>query len=120
MQALYDVRGRDADGGDEQCRAFVDDDVDELVQEAVCVVVVCFAGGAAEGGEGEVDAEGEGGGREEGFEVVDHGAQVGGGVAEAADDAEAAVVGDGGGEGGGGGVGHAGEEDGVGYGEEGC
>ena len=66
---------------------------------------VGFAGGAADGGEGEVDAEGEGGGCEEGFQLVDHGAEVVGGVAETTYDAEAAAVGDGGGEGGGGGVG---------------
>ena len=105
MQAPHHVRGRDADGRDEERRAFGDDDVDELAQAAVGVVVVGFAGGAADGGEGEVDAEGEGGGCEEGFQLVDHGAEVVGGVAETTYDAEAAAVGDGGGEGGGGGVG---------------
>lgn len=99
---------RDADGRDEQFGALVDDDVDELVEEPVRVVVVRLAGGAADGGEGEVDAEGEGGVREEGFELVDHCAEVSGWVAEAADDAETAAVGDGGGERSGGGVGHAG------------
>ena len=43
--------------------------------------MVCFPSGAADGGEGEVDAEGEGGGCEEGFQFLDHGAEVGRGVA---------------------------------------
>lgn len=108
MEPPDDVRGGDADGRDEEFRALGDDDGDEVVEEAVRVVVVCLAGGAADGGEGEVDAEGEGGVREEGFELVDHGAEALRCVAEAADDAEAAAVGDGRGERGGGGVGHAG------------
>lgn len=113
MQPLDDIRVGHADGADEEGGAFVDDDVDQLVQLAVRVVVVCFAGGGREGGEGEVDAEGEGAG-EGGLQGADHGAQLLGGVAEAADDAEAAGEGYGGGEGSGGGVGHAGEENGVG------
>jgi len=58
VQPLDDVHVGHADGADEEGGAFVDDDVDQLVQLAVCVVVVCFAGGRREGGEGEVDAEG--------------------------------------------------------------
>ena len=55
--------------------------------------MVCLARGAAEGGEGEVDTEWKrrvGGGEEEGFKFLDHGAEMGGGVAEAADCAETA------------------------------
>ena len=75
---------------------------------------------APDGRQREINAEGEGGGCEECFELVDHGAQVGGGVAEAADCAEAAGRRDGGGEGRGGCVGHTSEEDRVLNVEEGC
>lgn len=113
MQPLYDIPVRHTHGADEEGGALVDDDVDQLVQSAVRVIVVRGAGGGREGGEGEVDAEGEGAG-EGGFEGVDHGAELWGRVAQAADDTETAGEGDGGGEGCGRGVGHAGEEDGVG------
>ena len=49
------------DGGDEDLGSVADRHFDEFVQLAVRVVVVGFAGGAADLGEGEVDAEGEGG-----------------------------------------------------------
>ena len=77
----YSFRG-DPYGGDEEGGALFDNDVDEGVELTVGIVVVCFSGGRVEGGEGEVDAEGEGGGGEGGFEVVDHGSELGGGVAE--------------------------------------
>ncbi len=51
------------------------------MQQAFGVVVVCLARCAADGGESEVDAKGEGGGGEEGFELLDHGAQLRGRVA---------------------------------------
>lgn len=74
MQPLHHAPRRDANGRDEQLGPFLNDHVDELVQQPFCVVVVRLPGGAAEGGEREVDAKGEGGVREEGFELVDHGA----------------------------------------------
>ena len=43
--------------------------------------MVGLSGSAADGRESEVDAEGEGGGAEEGFQFVNHGAQVRRGVA---------------------------------------
>jgi hypothetical protein len=61
VEAFDRVRGRDANGGDEDFGAVTDGDFDELVELAVGVVVVGFAGGAANLREGEVDAEGEGG-----------------------------------------------------------
>lgn len=39
VEALDDVFGRDADGGDEEFGAGVDDDGDEVVEFALCVVV---------------------------------------------------------------------------------
>ncbi len=62
--------GRHPHGGDEDLRAVADGDFDELVELAVGVVVVGFAGAAADLREGEVDAEGEGFVGEVGFEVV--------------------------------------------------
>ena len=81
MQPLHDIPRRDPDRRDEQFRLLFDHDVDEFRQAALSVVVVCFASGAADGGEGEVDAERERGVSEEGFQFTDHVAQVGGGVA---------------------------------------
>ena len=60
MEALDSAFGGHADGGDEDLGAVLDRDFDELVELAVGVVVVGFAGGAADLWEGEVDAEGEG------------------------------------------------------------
>ena len=95
------------DRADEQRRALLYNDIDQFVEFARRVVVVGFPRGGAEGGEGEVDAEGAGGRGEKGFEFLDEGEQLGGRVAESADCAEAAGVGDGGAEGGGRGVRHA-------------
>lgn len=52
------MRGWDADGGDEYFGAVLDRNFDELVELSVGVVVVGLAGGAADLGKGEVDAEG--------------------------------------------------------------
>ncbi len=62
--------GRHADGGDEDFRAVADRHFDQLVQLAVRVVVVRLSCGTADLGQGEVDAEGEIGGGQVGFEVV--------------------------------------------------
>ena len=67
MKALDSARGWDADGGDEELGAGGYGDFDEVVELAVGVVVVGLAGGAADLGEGEVDAEGEIGRGEVGF-----------------------------------------------------
>ena len=55
---------------------------------------------------------------EEGFEFVDHAAEMGGRIAQTADCAEASGIGNGGCKGGSGSVGHAGKEDWVGQREE--
>ena len=39
MQFVHDGLWRDADGGDEELRATIDDDANELVELALCVVV---------------------------------------------------------------------------------
>ena len=81
VEAVDDVARGHADGADEEGCFFGDDHVDQLVQESLRVVVVRGPRGAAYGWEGEVDAEGEGGGCEEGFELVDHVEELGGRVA---------------------------------------
>lgn len=76
MKSVDDSLGRDPDGADEEGGTFVDNNVDEGVELAMRVVVVGFPSRGAEGGEGKVDAEGEGGGGKGAFEVVDHGAEL--------------------------------------------
>lgn len=61
----------DADGRDEDLGAAVYGYRDEVVELAVGVVVVCLAGGAADLGEGKIDAKGEVFVCEVCFEVVD-------------------------------------------------
>lgn len=60
MEAFDRAFGGHADGGDEDLGAVLDRDFDELVELAVGVVVVGFAGAATDLREGKVDAEGEG------------------------------------------------------------
>ena len=60
MQAFNDMWWWDADGGNEYLGAGVDGHGYEVVELAVRVVVVCLAGAAADLGECEVNAEGEG------------------------------------------------------------
>jgi len=71
VQAGNDVWGWDANGGDEEFGARVDGDGDEVVELAVGVVVVGLAGGAADLGEGQVDAKRERLIGQVCFEVVD-------------------------------------------------
>ena len=86
MKSVDYMRRRHSDCGDEQCGFLIDNDVDELVEETFCVVVICFSRCATDGWEGEIDAEWEVRGGEEGFEFLNHGAQLCGGVAQSADD----------------------------------
>lgn len=86
MQPFDGSRGGDPHRADEQLRPILDRDLDELVELAVGVIVVCFAGGAADLGEGEVDAEGERFVGEIRFELVDDVLELLGGVAQTADD----------------------------------
>ena len=59
VEALDYMGWGDADGGDEDLCAGVDGYGDEVVELAVGVVVICLASGAADLGQGEVDAKGE-------------------------------------------------------------
>lgn len=113
VQARDDVGWWNAQRGDEQFRPFGYHHVDQCVELAPCVVRVGLACAVAQFGQGEIHPERERGGFQPGFELVDHLEECRGGVAEPADDAEAAGVGDCGGEGTVGCVCHAGEEDGV-------
>lgn len=113
VETLDHMRGRHTNGAHKELRPVVDDHVDELVELAVCVVVVCLAGVAADLWEGEVDAEGERLVLEQGLELRKHLVHLVRGVAQTADDTEATGVGDCGCEGCAGGLCHACEEDGA-------
>ena len=103
----HPLRG-DADGADEQLGLLLDDHFDELVQLSFGVVVVGLSRARADLREREVDAEWQGRRGEEGFELVDHGAELLGAIAETAYRTEATSGGDGSSEGSGRGMRHAG------------
>jgi hypothetical protein len=63
---------RHSDGADEELRAVLDRYFDQLVELAVCVIVVCLACGATDLGEGKVDTEREGFIGQMRFEFVDY------------------------------------------------
>lgn len=59
VQSVHDAFRWDSDGRDEQLRAALYDDVDELIERPLCVVVVRLPRGPADLRDEEVDAEGE-------------------------------------------------------------
>jgi hypothetical protein len=58
VQLLHNLLGRHAHRTHKQLGLFLDNDINQLVQVAFGVVIVGLAGGGAERGEEEVDAEG--------------------------------------------------------------
>lgn len=72
MKSFYDVGWWDANGRDEELGTGVYGHCYQVVELAMGVIVVCFAGGAADLGESQVDAEGEAFVGEVCFEVVDN------------------------------------------------
>ena len=118
VELVHGELRRDADGRDEDGRALLDDHVDQLRELALRVVLVGLAGGAADLGEEEVDAPRRRLVDEALLDLLALVAEVVDGGADAADDAQAALVGDSGGELGARGDVHAGEEDRLGEAEE--
>jgi hypothetical protein len=76
VQLVDDLFGRYAHGTYEQLGLLLDDHVDELVETALSVIVVCLSGITADGGNEQIDAERQIGRGQRGFQLANGAAQV--------------------------------------------